>query len=239
MSLLTICQSVARQVAVDVPTVVIGSTDTNTQTLLSCALWSARRIWKAHAWLSLTKEYVWATLPNVAEYALPDDYHRLAMDTAWDRSDFARLRGTLSPVEWQRLKSGSLAVANSANSFRIKPVATVMMFTLDPTPTTAQTLVYEYVSRHWCKASGGAEQSEWLADTDLPIIDADLVELGTLARMLRRLGMDYQEEMSEFESELTLAAARDGGGARTVSILPRDYGSEPLSSGNIPETFGS
>jgi hypothetical protein len=233
MSLLTIVQSVARQVAVDVPTVVVGSTDTNTQSLYSCAIWAARHIWKAHEWRSLTKEYTFATLPNVAEYALPSDFDRLAMDSAWSRTDFERLRGALSPQDWQLLKSGNITVTTTVRSFRLKPVATVMKVFLDPTPTTAVNLVYEYVSRNWCKSGGGAEQADWAADTDEPIIDPYLVELGTLARMLRRLGMDYSEEMAEFESRLDLAKASDGGGAKTVSIVPREYGLLPEP--NIPE----
>lgn len=240
MSLIEIVKSVARQIPVAVPTVAVGSTDETAQSLLAAALWSARRIHKSHGWLALTKEFTFATLPGVPDYGLPTDYHRLIGETAWDRKDFERLQGPLSPEDWQLIKSGSLGVSATLTRFRLKPSATVSRVFLDPTPTDGRTLVYEYVSKNWCKSVGGAEQSAWLADLDEPIIDAELVELGTLARALRRLGLSYDEEMAEFEEQLALAMARDGGGAKVLSIIPREFGQTYLAPGNTPETgFGT
>jgi hypothetical protein len=232
-NLLQIVQSVAKQIPVAVPTVVTGSTDETAQALLAAATWTAKHIHRIHDWKVLTKEYTFTTLPSVAEYALPSDFDRMIADTAWNRTDYERMAGALSPQDWQLLKSGRIAIPTTVRAFRLKPVAAVLKAVLDPTPTSAQSLVYEYVSTQWCTASGGAAQADWAADTDIPIIDGRLIELGALARELRRLGMSYDEEAAEFERFLELAIANDGAMAKTVSLEPRPVG--PTFAGNIPE----
>lgn len=236
MSLLTICQEVAKQIPVAVPTVAVGSTDETAQALLAAATWTAKHLHRIHDWTILTKEHVFATLPSVADYETPDDFDRLVYNTCWSRTDYERLQGGLTPQDWQLIKSGNMASPASVTSFRIKLFGQQgRRLVLDPTPTGAVTVVYEYVSRNWCTASGGDEQSNWIADTDVAIIDERLIELGTLYRELRRLGMSYDEEAAEFEDFLRLAIANDGGQAKVLSLLPREAGPVFLSPGNVPD----
>jgi hypothetical protein len=234
-TLLEILQSVAKQIPVAVPTLAVGSSDDTAQALLAAATWTAKHLHRIHDWSVLTKEHTFTTLATVASAALPADFDRLVTDSAWDRSDFDRLQGALSPQDWQLLKSGNLSTAFTVTSFRLKPVAGLLKVFLDPTPTATSNLVFEYISTQWAQAQGGSPQSDWLADTDSPILDPHLIELGTLARELRRLGMSYDEEAFEFERMLGLRIANDGAVAKTLSILPRTFGPAFLSTGSIPD----
>jgi hypothetical protein len=79
----------------------------------------------------------------------------------------------------------------------------------------------------------GAMSPDWAADTDTSILDEDLIELGVIWRVLRRLGMAYDEEKEEYERRLDLAIARDGGTA--VLDLARSGVWPMIGYGNIPE----
>ncbi len=236
MSLLSILQEVAKQIPVAVPTVAVGSTDETAQALLAAATWTAKHIHRIHDWSILTKQHAFTTLPSVADYELPEDFDRLVYNTCWSRTDYERLQGGLTPQDWQLIKSGNMASPASVTSFRLQLFGQQgRKLVLDPTPSGAVSVVCEYVSRNWCTASGGDEQSNWNADADVAILDERLIELGTLARELRRLGMSYDEEADEFERFLSLAIANDGGTAKTLSLLPRESGPIFLAPGNVPE----
>ncbi|MHB8273077.1 MAG: hypothetical protein ACYDD8_31870, partial [Bradyrhizobium sp.] len=94
--------------------------------------------------------------------------------------------------------------------------------------------VMEYVSNGWCQSEAGVPQALWEADTDLGILDENLMTLGVTWRMLRRLGLSYNEELDEYEKEVGKAMAVDGGAA-ILSIVPSTY-SFLLSPANIQES---
>ena len=113
-----------------------------------------------------------------------------------------------------------------------------MVLSIDPVPTdNGAALVFEYVSNAWCESSLGVAQSEWLADTDLGILDEDLLTLGTRWRVWKRLGFSYQEELSEYETEVSKALAADG--AAAILDLTPGNNLSLIGPWNLPETgFG-
>lgn len=82
----------------------------------------------------------------------------------------------------------------------------------------------------------GQTQSDWVADADTGIIDEDLIELGVIWRILRRVGMAYDEEKDEYQRRLDMAIARDGGTA-TLDLAPSMFmlgGYDNIPDGNWP-----
>lgn len=84
----------------------------------------------------------------------------------------------------------------------------------------------------------GVGQVDWAADTDTGIISEDLIEMGVIWRLARRLGFSYDEEKEEYQRELDTAIARDGGTA-VIDLAP-GYDLPLISPWwSIPETgFG-
>jgi hypothetical protein len=239
MSLLTICQNVAKIAGVASPSAVIGLSDETAQLLLACANRAGKSLEKRHQWLDLVTEYTFNTVASTANYELPSDYSRLVDGTLWDRSNYEQIRGPLSPQEWQLHKSSILAsTATTWKQFRIRNVSGNRRFSIHPTPDAIESLVFEYVSKNWCESSGGTGQSEWLADTDVGILDEYLIELETTWRFLSRLGLAYEEEFNEAQNQVNQAIARDGG--MSVLSLSRKSGFKLIGPDNVPETgFGS
>lgn len=238
MTLLTICQNVANMAGVKSPAAIIGSSAETPVLLLACANRAGKSLAKRHNWISLIAEHTFNTAASTANYALPSDYARLMDETLWDRANYERIRGPLSPQEWQLHKSSVLAsTVTTWKRFRIRRVSGATEFYIDPTPDAVEAMVFEYVSTNWCETSGGTGQAAWAADDDVGVVDEYLLELETTWRFLNRLGLAYEEEYNEAQKEINQAIARDGG-SPTLS-LNRRRGVQLLGSHNVPDTgFG-
>lgn len=174
-----------------------------------------------------------------SDYVLPSDFQRPVDGTMWDRSRFWSMRGPQSPQQWQLYKSSVIGRASIQRRFRFRQEGGNTVFSIDPVPTdNGSALVFEYVSNGWCQSVGGVRQTLWQADTDAPIIDGYLFTLGVRWRMLRRLGLSFQEELEEYEREVSKAMAKDGGAA-VLDIAPNDR-LTLIGPWNLPETnFGN
>lgn len=169
-----------------------------------------------------------------SDYTLPSDFQRVIDNTLWDRSRYWQMRGPQSPQQWQVYKSSVIGQASVQRRFRFRQEAGAQRISIDPVPTdNGSPLVLEYVSNAWCQSSGGDLQTTWEADTDTLILDETLFKLGMAWRMLRRLGLSYAEELSEYESEVRKAMAADGGAA-ILGLVSDNYGFL-LSPANIQE----
>lgn len=178
------------------------------------------------------------------DYALPSDFQRLVDGTLWDRSRFWQMRGAMTPQQWQLYKSSPIGRASIQRRWRIRVpsgsgAGVAPKFSIDPVPSdNGSLLVFEYVSNAWCKSASGTAQTSWQADTDVGILDEYLMRLGIRWRMLRRLGMSYDDERDEYEREVDKALGSDGGAA-IIDMTP-DTGTYLLNATNIPEqNYGS
>jgi hypothetical protein len=141
----------------------------------------------------LRGEQLITLVPGQQAYAFPTDilYYRPA--TGWDRSTHWMMAGPVSDREWQALRSG-IVVASPRLRFRLYGG----QLQIDPVPTAADTIVFEYVSKNWCTSAAGAAQSSFMADTDLPLISDDLFVLGLKWRTLAARGFNYSEEKAAY-----------------------------------------
>lgn len=338
MSLLSICSNAANNAGVNVPTAIFGNNDPASARMLQFARRAARELSERANWSALTVENVFIA-NGTSDYLLPPDFRSMVNDTLWDRTRFWRMRGVMSPQQWQMFKSSIIGRATIERRWRLRlpggdPAGAAVQFEIDPpiTGDITSAFVYEYVSKNWCASTtnkqavsaavvsggtgyhagdtivlaggsvniaavltviavgpggvimlpsitpaqittpveittpgnystipgnpigqlttsgagsgatftmgwGNATQSDWLADTDIALLDEDTIELGVLWRLLRRLGLAYDEEKDEYERKADLLVARDGGTA-TLDLAPYDR-LTLVGPYNTPETgFG-
>lgn len=247
MSLLTLVERIADEIGFAKPASVIGSSDETAIQMLALANRGGNQLTKrgkgTGGWSILQTENTFTTTNGTAQYALPSDFDYLIDDTLWDRTNFWKLRGPLSPHEWQTYKSGIAGSIGPRRRVRIRknssPTTNVNVAEIDPTPTTTgDTLVFEYMSLNWCQSSIGTAQTAWAADTDTGILDEYLLEMDLKWRFLSAKGQPYAEEKREFEMELAQALARDGGSPILSMTTPTDR--IFIDESNLPETnYGS
>lgn len=105
---------------------------------------------------------------------------------------------------------------------------------IHPVPSAAETLVFEYITAEWCADSSDVGQTAWAADTDVPILDSDLLTLDTVVRYKRQNGLDFASEADE----LQLMFDREKGQDRPSPALNLVHRSSLrlLDEDNLPET---
>ena len=160
MTLLSICQNAAHNVGIPAPGAIVGSTNPSAVRLLQMARRTGMSLMKRANWTALTTEHVFIA-DGTSSYPLPGDFRSFINDTMWDRSRFWKMRGAMSPQQWQNYKSSIIGRATIERRWRVRlPSGDVAgastRFEIDPDIGTADhtsIFVYEYVSNNWVRSS--------------------------------------------------------------------------------------
>lgn len=164
-------------------------------------------------------------------YSLPNDFSYFQQLTWWDRTYRWQLFGPLTAQEWQVLKSG-LSPVGPRRFFRVMG----NKFYIHPAPSvTGSTLVFEYFSNAWCQSSTATAQNTWLADTDYYSMDDDAFIMGLKWRFKAAKGLDYAQEMKDYNVACDRLIARNGGNKDLrTNVQAKDV--YLLNYNNIPDT---
>lgn len=223
MTLLSIVQNACNEVGLSAPSTVIGNSN---QTAVRCLRY-AHRIGRELVRKDcpyLIKEHTFVTVADQVEYDQPSDFDHFVPFTHWNRST-NRQMFPIAATEWQLLQSG-LATVSINERFRIRGKDRKIL--IEPTPDSVQTLSYEYVSENYCKSAADVELALWTGDTNRPIVDEELFELGIIWRLLNRLGQPYAEEKAEYNRSLETILAQ------TLPMKLSTDGQQPAHS-NYPD----
>lgn len=171
-------------------------------------------------------------------YPGPTDYDWTVNKTSWDRTNRWELIGPDSPQIDQWHRSGIVTVGPRRH-FRWIGDDPNGNYRLWPPPAIVDTpfqIAWEYSSTSWCKSASGTKQSEMLADTDIPFLDAQAIILGVKWRFLQAKGFPTAASMqTEYVDYVQQLVARDGG-APTLNMKRRQY---PLfiTPANVPDGY--
>lgn len=235
MSLLTVCQNVADEIGISRPSTIINNTDSTAVRIYRNFLRTGK-ILAQKDWPQLIKPETITTSSGEPQYDLPADFRSFVTETMWNRTTDKQVF-LISPQLWAYEKS--VNVSTFDDRFRIMGNDAVpsigQRITIHPTPSAAETIAYEYYSTNWLTDSGAtSEKATPTADSDEVILDEDLIEMGTLWRVLKTMGQPYLEEKVDFDRQLEIKLAQAGG----TEKLSTDGHTATLS--NIPETgFGT
>ena len=211
MSYLTIIQSAVDMIGnVRRPASVARSQDPTVRTmsaLLNRAgqnLTRERGTWGA-GWTALQLVHTFETVADQESYALPSGFQELIGQTAWDRDQYWRMRGSLSPRDWQAIRSGLIDSVALQRRFLIRrsPTSADRVFYLDPAPAASgDNLAFEYMTREWvCAAGGGTLREQFLDDDDESLLDDGLLVMEVVWRFRHAKGMEFLLDMTEWEQQ--------------------------------------
>jgi hypothetical protein len=187
---------------------------------------------KRASWTKLITEATFTTVAAAAQTSsVPSDFGWYINETMWNRNTDRPVRGPISPEKWHAIQAiGLVSLPDAHFRFRGQGTSAILM---TPTPTAGHTVAYEYVSKNWCETAGGTDQAAFDGDTNVGILDEELITLGVIWRFLKAGGFDYAEEFRTYEIEVNKAIARDGGKPR----LQLEGGvRENIYNANIPES---
>lgn len=231
MTMLTIIQTVCREVGLPVPSVVAASSDTQALQLMALLNADGEALCDDADWPALVNLATITTVNGTAEYNYPAGFLRIVDGTMWDRTNDWQIMGpdTVLIDRWRREDSiGDVGIRR----YYYPTNAAVRIY---PTPTVSgDVLVYNYVSSYWAETSGGSPLSAMTADTDVPRLDNRLLILGTIARWLDAKGLDSTNAMARYLARKeSRKAAQLGGGIINMEPRPRD---DFIELDNLPDS---
>lgn len=206
MSLLTIIQSASVRCGVPSPSTVIGSTDKTVLKMTELSNEDGKELARRHPWQRMVTEATHTTVATESQGAITTiagtDFNYIVEDTVWNRT-LVRRWIPVNREQWQTMKARTITGPDCYFRLRGNTLITI------PVPTAGQTVAFEYVSKNWCESSGGTGQAAWADDTDVGLIDEDILVLGVVWRWKQAQGLEYAEDFSKYERLIADAIATD------------------------------
>jgi hypothetical protein len=191
-------------------------------------------------------------------YPEPVDFDRFINQTWWDRTNRWSLMGPDSPVVDQWHRSGVVTIGPRRHFRQIGyngltsgggPLNTYRLWPAPGALDTPIQLVFEYISTTTVlgvstvnNVTTYTPQPYFQADTDIPILDGNLMILGAKWRLWQIKGFDYAALQAEWQDYGDRKYANDGG-AKTLSLSSLRAGMllspYQIPDGNWPGPVGS
>lgn len=231
LTLLQVCHNVCDATGFRRPANIAGSADQTARQLLVLMNEAGEQLSKERNWSELVTEYTFSLLTGVQDYTLPADFRWIVPMTTWDRSSDRLVINPVSGEEWQFMKAWT-TISGLHRKARIR--GGVLEFEANMTSAdNAVTIAFEYLSSYWCSTSGGTAKSRMTIDTDIGRLDSHLLELGLMWRFRRAKGLSWETEQAEYQRQVMLSKAGDGGArrlnmGRSTSVVPNNP--------NVPES---
>lgn len=232
MSLLSICQDTADVIGLTRPTAIVTGTDQLSRQMLGYAKKTLEEL-SIMDWPVLEVPYSFNTVADQSAYALPSDFYREAGDTVFGKARYSQLRGSLTPGDWARQRN----ILPALGFYRFRIFGNPPQLNLNPTPTVAEEIVFEYQSLNRVYTLGGGFSVTFEDDTDVPVVPEHLVKLGLEWRMRRTKGMDYTEEFNDYEMKRAQVLGQKlQMGSMAVAYKGPYDGEDYIGRGYVPET---
>lgn len=196
-NILEICQKVADITACQRPTDLFSKSIQNDQIFGSVAHATLDSLMRYGNWQDLTKELKIRTAKGKKIYpidAYVDDFYCVLQNTIYVKDTQEKVIGAITPEQWAKDKCFDV------DGVKFKIQNNCIKFLNDP---ECWDIYLTYRSNAVCyDAETYEEKSSLTANTDIPIFDHYVVQLGITYRWLKRNGLDYTEEYNEYMSEL-------------------------------------
>jgi hypothetical protein len=237
MTLLSIIQDAAVNIALSKPTSIVGNSEPQVIELLAALNSEGKHLVRDTPPLpQLQKQASFTTVAAEMQGALTDiapDFGYAVRNTVWDRSKTWPLTGPLSPQEWQYVKARLVSGPFYQYRIMIDPATNKNSLYLYPTPPAGETFYFEYVSKHFVASSDlSTTYAQFGAnDFDVGLIDEYLLQLGVEWRYLRTKGFDsWVQRKKDYDMYRGSVKGQDGGSSEFIisDALPK------LKTGLIP-----
>lgn len=235
MSLLELCQDLAREQGFPSPAAIVSATSDDLAQRLYASARAACRELRRKSWAVLRARQTITTANGTADYDLADGLYPIA-DTFWNATTNTQIIGPISLQDYERLKSG-VVTTTVDDLIAITQEAGNRQITIHPTPTATETIQYWAHNENLIlDVDGSTTKSQWAADDDEPRIPEDVFLAEMRWRLLRMLGLPFSDEKMEAERVIDTQLGREIS-APILRLAPRR---RSLTQANIPETgFGS
>lgn len=206
MTILSVFQSVAPVIGIEVPSAVMASTEREHVELASLANEMAGRIARGHDWQRFSTVATLTGDGSSTAFDLPSDYDRMQDESrVWSSSIEGPLTHIKSLDEWLGLDVHVYDLVINAwiiygGQMHIRPAM-----------ASGVTAKFFYQSNLIVAPGSGDNKVAFTSDTDSYRLDEQLLKLGIIWQWKANKGQAYAEDMANYEQLLSRRAAKDGG----------------------------
>lgn len=153
-------------------------------------------------------------------YNLPADYECFVPRTHWDRDRRWEMLGPETPQQREWLKSGYISTGPrlrwwiQGNQFQLWPNI------IAQGPLNGELLSFEYRSKSSITDVNGMPLNDYVADTDINLLDDTVLVNYTKLKYFRIKGFDTEDLENEFNRYLSIAKANDSGSNAILNFSP-------------------
>jgi|TARA_R110000803_G_scaffold20541_4_gene52757 hypothetical protein len=204
---LKIIQNAADEIGIVQPATGINSGAVETIKLIRYADKVGNSLMKSFHWQILTKEKTFTSVATETQTStiLEADFDRFIPETFWDRTDSFLMTGPTTAKEWQNLKATSYN-NTGARKFRLRGDSILII----PVPTAGLSYAYEYISTKWVDiAATGTPKVAFTIDTDVPLLNPELLTLGIIYEYLEGDGLPSVSAAKAYLDMFKLLAKND------------------------------
>lgn len=213
MTVLSVVQTAATYLGMDVPDQVFGNPSRNMVEMRPLLNEVARQIAEEAEWSALLKTHTITGDGTEEDFALPSDFGRMLKDTRLWSSTMTTtpLTQVLSVDQWLSMEIQDFTVLWGAwiiygGEMHIKPAR-----------ATGETVKYFYQKSYLAVDQGSVAKLEFTADTDTFALPERLLTLGTVYNWKHRKGLDYTEDLALYQEALSREIGKDKGPA-TIAV---------------------
>lgn len=212
MTLLTVVQNAMTQVGLDPPSAVYSSTAELVRQMKALVMVEGRKLLDDCDWQKLlTARTFTSAATNNQSADPPTDFLRMANGSRmWNEANDFEIPGPINADEYNELIVR--AVSTLPQYWRI--IGGVLYIVRS---TSGQTIRYEYITNKWILQAGVTAATSLSADTDTFRVPENVLELGLVWRFKKAKGLEYAEDMRDYELALAAAKLQNVGGRRIIS----------------------
>jgi hypothetical protein len=185
--------------------------DSDANVIQMCTLLKSkgREILRQRFWTQMRDEYTFTTVQGTPSYALPSDFHTMADQSGWNRTNRLPLGGPLSPQEWQYLKARLVGVVFTV---LFRPMdGLIYIYPDNPTPG-GYVVAFEYLSNGWIERPAipvNTYHDSPVATDDIVRFDPLMVMRGIKLEWLKLHAFDTTSAQQDYLEAYNRAAGMD------------------------------
>lgn len=205
-SILEICQDSSELMGLGSPTAIYTSTDKYSTELSQIANEAATYIMKQHDWRLLTTLKTQAGDGTTTDFSLPSDYDRMPVKAQIFRASTKRPMVQILDLDtW--LENRLVSISSLEGEWIILGGNLVTY----PVMASTDSAKFYYISNKYAANSGGTAQAAFTSDADTFRLDDRLLKLAIIWRWRFMKGLEYADDMQNFEIAFAQEIARDKG----------------------------
>lgn len=159
-----------------------------------------------HDWLALTKQCTLTTDGQTADFDLPADYGRMLVKSDVHSSIWSvNYQAAKDLDEWTQLQR---FMPSTIPGYWIIYGAQMHLM---PAPRINENPCFWYIASNLVRGDDGTLKPQFTTDSDAFLLDEQLLVLAMIWRWKQAEGLDYAEDMQNYEARLSQLAAKDHG----------------------------